>query len=113
MKNSFTEAWGNYIFDRKARIVERCLVCVEGDSVRIQHNNVLRNCVGNSTKLAFILSQLLLRLLEEFDLSACSVPSDDFARIVPKWLDANEKPKKRSIAASNTRLDLTRFSFCR
>jgi hypothetical protein len=43
----------------------------------------MRNYVGDPSKLAFILPELLFHLLELLDVSGCSVPPDDLARLVP------------------------------
>jgi len=66
--------------------------------------------VGNPAKLAFTFAQLLFRLLENFNVSACSIPSDDLAAFIAERLDTNQKPSIDRIPPAKTGLDLTWFS---
>src|ERR1700756_4195958 len=110
MEDSLSEARTNDIVEREPRIIERCLVCVERNAARILNHNGLWDCVGNTAKLAFIFPQFLFRLLENFNISACSVPSDDLAAFIAERLDTNQKPSIDPVPLAKTGLDLTWFS---
>src|ERR1700757_2455062 len=110
MEDSFPEARINDIVEHEPRVIERRLVCVERNAARILNHNGLRDYVGNSAKLAFIFAQLLFRLLENFNVSACSVPSNGRSGFIAERLDANQKPSIDPIPPAKTRLDLTWFS---
>jgi hypothetical protein len=55
---------------------------MERNTARVQGENVMRNYVGDPSKLGFIFSEILFRLFEVLDVNACSVPSDDFGGLV-------------------------------
>src|SRR5271155_704069 len=106
MEDSFSEARTNDIVEREPRIIERRLVCVERNAARILNHNGLRDYVSNPAKLAFIFAQLLFRLLENFNVSACSVPSNGLPGFIAERFDANQEPSIDPIIAANTRFDL-------
>src|SRR5258706_5272687 len=89
MKNFFTEPRRDNIFGRQPGIVERRLIGVEGNARGILDDNGLRNCVCDSPQLALFFSEIFLRLLELFDISARSVPPDDLSKFVAERLDSN------------------------
>ena len=82
MEYSFTKARGNHIIGSQARVIERRLVGIEWLPGWSQNNYGLRYRVGNPAKFAFIVPQFLFGLLKLLDVSACSIPSDNFAGLV-------------------------------
>src|ERR1700726_1355053 len=100
----------NHVFRSETRIVKRRLIGVERSTRGIQDNNCVRYRVRDATKLAFIFSQLRFRLLEGFDVGACSVPPNNLASLVPQWLHPHEKPAKHSVMATETRFHFARFT---
>src|ERR1700752_1371863 len=108
MEDSFSEARTNDIVEREPRVIERRLVCIERNAARILNHNGLRDYVGNSAKLAFIFTQLLFRLLENFNVSACSVPSNGRPGFIAERLDANQEPSLVPIPPGKAGLDLPR-----
>src|SRR5271169_6967861 len=97
VEDSFPKVGSSHIFRGQARVVERRLVGVDGGARGILHDNRLRYYVGDTTELAFLFPELLFRLLEGFDVSACSVPSNNFSSTVAQRLDTDEKPTKYSV----------------
>src|ERR1700747_1449534 len=107
MEDSFSEARTNDIVEREPRVIERRLVCIEWNSARILNHNGLRDYVGNPAKLALIFAQLLFRLLENFNVSACSVPSNVRPGFIAERLDANQKTSIDPIPPAKTGARLT------
>src|ERR1700756_3535518 len=110
MEDSFSEARTHDIVEREPRVIERRLVCVEWNAARILNHNGLRDYVGNPAKLALIFAQLLFRLLEKFNVTACSVPSNGRPGFIAERLDANQNPSIAPTPPAKTGLDLTWFS---
>src|SRR5258706_2289933 len=110
MKDSFTEAGMKDVCDRETGIVKRRLVCMERNTPRVLDDDGLWNCIGDPTKLALIFAQLLFRLLEILDVSACPVPSDDIACLVAEGLSAKQEPAVFSVVAPHTPFDFARLS---
>src|SRR5271155_175250 len=110
MKDSLPKIWRHHILSSKARIVEGSLIGVDRQAGRVLDNYRLRYCVRDLSKLAFILAQSLLNLLEVFDVSAYSVPHHDLPGLVAERFEANEEPAKNAIMAAHARFDFTRFS---
>ena len=57
MEDSFPKVGSNHIFRGQTRVVERCLVCVDGGARGILDDNRVRDCIGDTTELAFIFSE--------------------------------------------------------
>src|SRR6266446_1400709 len=110
MKDSLPKIWRNHIVSSKARIVESSLIGVDRYAAGILDNYRLRYCVRDLPKLAFILTQSLLNLLEVFDVSAYSVPHHDLPGFVAEGFEANEETAKDAVMAAHARFDFTRFS---
>src|SRR5271156_1236852 len=110
MKDSFSKIWREHIVGGKAGIVESRPISVNWSAGRVLNNHRLRYCVGDLPKLAFVLAQFLLSLLQGFDVSAHPVPHRDLPGFVAEWFEVDEKPAKDSVMAAHARFDLTRFS---
>ena len=110
MKEPLPKIRRNHIVSGKTRIVESRPIGVDRHAAWVQHNHRLRYCVRNLPKLAFILTQFLLSLLEVFNVSAYPVPHGDLPGFVAEWFKVNEKPTKDPIMAAHARFDVTWFS---
>jgi hypothetical protein len=110
MKDSLSKIWRNHIVRSKACIVESSLIGVYRHAAGVLDDYRLRYCVRDLPKLAFILTQFLLSLLEVLDVSAYPVPHGDLPGVVAEWFEANEKPTKDPIMAAHARFDVTWFS---
>src|SRR5713101_6825029 len=107
MEDSFSKAGSKHVFNREAGVIERCLVGVDRRARRVQDHDRLRYRVGNPAKFAFIVPQFLFGLLKLLNVSACSIPSDNFAGLVAQWLDPDKKPAKHTVVTAKTCFNLT------
>ena len=82
MDHSFTKSRADHIIGSQTRVIKCRLVGIERLPCWTQNNYGLRYRVGNPAKFAFIVPQFLFGLLKLLNVSACSIPSDNFARLV-------------------------------
>src|SRR5215813_665816 len=91
-------------------IVEHRLVCLKQGPLRVQDKDMLRKEIYELAKLPPILSELVFSLLAIINVGACTVPPDDLAGFIAKWLGANEKPAVGSVMPAKTSLYFACFS---
>ena len=81
-------------------------ICVEIAPFGIQHNDRLRNGIGDSAKFLFLLAEFSLRPFQVINIGVCAIPFDDISELVAKWCDAEQEPAIFSIIAPQSRFDL-------
>src|SRR5271170_4821579 len=104
MNGLVTNLLAGHIIDGQPRIVEHGLVGIDRFSFRVVDSDHLADRVSDPSELALILTQLLLRLLTVFDVSADDVPLYDRAALVAQRLAAYENPSIYSIVPTKARL---------
>ena|ERR1700723_1588750 len=94
---------------RHSHVVYELLIVKVRRSVRTPRPHKSGDCVDDQAKFPLSGLQSNFSLLTIVDVSACSVPSNDLARIIAERLSTNEKPSINSVISTDTRLDLATF----
>src|ERR1700723_163563 len=104
MENALPKIVGLHVVQRQSVVLKRYAICINGFPVWIQDNDALRNGIGHEPKFFFILTELSFGALKIIDVRIRSIPVDNVAGLVAKWLSPEQEPSVHSIKSTQSTL---------
>ncbi len=109
MKDPCSKVRRHHLFHGEAGVIERRSVRVDDRPVGSQHDDGLRDGIGDPPKLLFVSPELIFSPLQIVDIRVRTVPLDHVAELIALRLDADDEPAVFAVEAPQTHFDLARL----